>query len=141
MPHFLDLPFQTNQYYDNSIDYELHEDMVFVYGSNLAGRHGKGAALAAISLYGAKYGIGIGLVGHSYGIPTKDENIRTLSLEYIKRCIEVFVQDTHLMSDRHFFVTAIGTGLAGYTHADMAPLFRGAQNCWFPLQWKEYLER
>jgi len=56
--------------------------IVFVFGSNLAGRHGRGAALYALKHYGAVYGEGIGLQGNSYAIPTKDRHLNVLTLEY-----------------------------------------------------------
>ncbi len=63
---------------------------IFVFGSNLAGRHGKGAALFARQKHGAVYGQGVGLQGHSYAIPTKDEQLRTLPLEAIREHVEEF---------------------------------------------------
>jgi hypothetical protein len=65
---------------------------IFVFGSNLAGRHGKGAALTAYKTYGAIYGQGIGLQGDSYAIPTKDEKINTLPLSKIKKYVEQFIK-------------------------------------------------
>jgi hypothetical protein len=64
---------------------------VFVFGSNVAGRHGKGAALYALQHHGASYGQGVGPQGNSYAIPTKDENIRTLPLDRIKPFVDEFL--------------------------------------------------
>lgn len=89
---------------------------IFVFGSNLAGRHGAGAALHARLHYGAEYGVGRGRTGRSYAIPTKDEHMRTRSLDRIKRDVEVFVQ--HAANNPHlvFHVTrvhrAVQRGLA-----------------------------
>ena len=64
--------------------------MIFVFGSNLAGRHGRGAALAALKEHGAVYGKGIGLQGNSYAIPTKDFRIQTLPLSVINNYVQDF---------------------------------------------------
>ncbi|SRR6266704_4323979 len=98
--------------------------MIFVFGSNLAGRHGKGAALAALKEHGAIYGQGIGLQGQSYAVPTKDAKLKTLSLEAIEEYVYNFKFFAECNPDKTFFVTALGTGLAGYKIADIAPMFR-----------------
>ncbi len=99
---------------------------IFVFGSNLAGRHGKGAALEAIKNHGAIYGNGIGLQGNSYAIPTKDKNIKTLPLDKIKMYVDDFIKFAEKNNHLTFRLTAIGTGLAGYTPNDMAPMFKDA---------------
>lgn len=111
---------------------------VFVFGSNLAGRHGKGAALTALRKHQAVYGIAEGLQGYAYGIPTKDEALNILPLEFIKQAVERFIAFTYT-SPLPCVVTAVGTGLAGYKHIQIAPMFRGARNCWFPIEWYDYL--
>lgn len=111
---------------------------VFVFGSNLAGRHGKGAALYALRNYGAVYGQGCGRQGDSFGIPTKDHNLKTLPLSEIKESVLDFLHYARDHPDTLFEVTAIGTGLAGYSHSDIAPMFSGASsNVILPLEWKE----
>ncbi|USV41008.1 hypothetical protein [Xanthomonas phage BUDD] len=118
-------------------------DEIFVFGSNLAGRHGAGAAKAALQHYGARYGEGTGAQGRSYAIPTKDENIQTLPIEEIKPYIDEFIKTaSHLFNTQKYFVTRIGCGLAGYTDEQIAPLFRDAPySCMsFPEEWKPYLE-
>lgn len=110
---------------------------IFVFGSNLAGRHGKGAALTAFRQYGAIYGQGIGLQGNSYAIPTKDENIKTLPLNKIKKYVDQFIRFAQLNPDMRFKVTAVGTGLAGYNESDIAPMFANApDNCILPVGWR-----
>jgi hypothetical protein len=112
---------------------------IFVFGSNLAGRHGKGAALTAFRQYGAVYGQGHGLQGNSYAIPTKDENIKTLPLPKIKKYVEQFIRFAKLNPEMQFKVTAVGTGLAGYNEADIAPMFTEApDNCILPVGWRNY---
>jgi hypothetical protein len=86
--------------------------MIFVFGSNLAGRHGKGAALYARRHHGAVYGQGVGLQGDSYTIPTKDEHLRTLPLETIRGSVEEFKEFARNLPEMTFQVTAIGCGPA-----------------------------
>ncbi|HLS54189.1 MAG TPA: hypothetical protein VK031_09460 [Tissierellaceae bacterium] len=109
---------------------------VFVFGSNLAGRHGKGAALFARKHYGAIYGQGVGMQGHSYAIPTKDYNLRTLPLATIEGYVEEFKSFTREHPDKLFIITPIGTGLAGYSKKDIWPMFKGVgSNCVFSHTW------
>lgn len=96
---------------------------IFVFGSNLAGRHGAGAAKFAVENYGAKYGQGVGLQGSSYGIPTKDFNVITLPLSKIKPYVEEFIEFAKTHPELKFNVTKIGCGLAGYKVTDIAPMF------------------
>ena len=99
---------------------------IFVFGSNLAGRHGKGAALYARQHHGAIYGQGEGLQGDSYGIPTKDDRLRTRGLVEIERSVIDFISFARLRPDLIFNLTAIGCGLAGYKPSDIAPMFAHA---------------
>ncbi len=108
---------------------------VFVFGSNLAGRHGKGAALTALQVYGAKYGVGEGRTGNSYAIPTKDRNLNVLPLQSIQESVKTFLEYARSHSYIHFMVTPIGCGLAGYKPHQIAPFFRDAPpNCTLPPQ-------
>lgn len=110
---------------------------IFVFGSNLAGRHGKGAALHARVNHGATYGQGVGRQGNSYAIPTKDAHLRTLPLEVIHDHVRDFIEYASVHASEVFHVTAIGTGLAGYKHEQIAPMFAGAPpNCKLPDEWK-----
>ena len=110
--------------------------MVFVFGSNLAGRHGKGAAKDAMQQYGAVYGQGVGRQGNSYAIPTKDAYLNPLPLEKIERYVEEFLVYAENHRDEEFHVTRIGCGLAGYTDDDIAPMFDAAPpNCHLPEGW------
>jgi hypothetical protein len=113
---------------------------VFVFGSNLSGIHGAGAALEACEQWGARWETGIGIAGMSYAIPTKDWDINTMSLRHIQEHVGGFLQYARARPNLRFLVTAIGTGLAGYQHSDIAPMFKGAPpNCVMPDEWKEYL--
>lgn len=111
--------------------------MIFVFGSNLAGRHGKGAALYARQEHGAEYGVGIGRTGDSFAIPTKDEHIRTLPLDSIQRYVNEFLVYAKEHPELDFEVTKIGCGLAGYRESEIAPLFANApKNCQLPKGWR-----
>ena len=112
---------------------------VFVFGSNLAGIHGAGAAKAALK-FGARMGHGVGLVGRSFAIPTKDADLNTMPIDAIKPYVDRFKKATHEYPQASFFVTRVGCGLAGYKDKDIAPLFKGSgTNCSFPDQWKQFL--
>ncbi len=113
---------------------------IFVFGSNLAGRHGAGAAAVARKKFGAIAGIGRGRMSCSYAIPTKDHSLRVIPLIKIQAEVDKFLEyaASHIAED--FFITAIGCGLAGYSDHEIAPMFCGASdNCSFPQQWERYL--
>lgn len=102
----------------------LPPDHIFVFGSNLSGRHGKGAAKTALG-WGAKWGQAKGLQGRTYGIPTKDASIRrTLTIEEIKPFVDEFIEFAMDNKNLTFLVTEIGCGLAGHKPKDIAPLFK-----------------
>ncbi len=101
----------------------LAPNEIFVFGSNLAGRHGKGAALLAKQKFGAIEGQGAGLYGQSYAIATKDKNLKTLPLKEIQWQIWVLMGFAYAKDDKKFLVTKIGCGLAGYSPDEIAPLF------------------
>lgn len=104
----------------------LTDEPVFVFGSNLAGRHGKGAALWARQNRGAVYGVGFGLTGNSFAIPTKNRDLQTLPLDEIARYVERFTRFAMDRKDLTFQLTPIGCGLAGYKPEQIAPMFDGA---------------
>lgn len=107
---------------------KLKDNEVFVFGSNLSGRHGKGAAKTALG-WGAKYGQASGIQGKTYGIPTKDASIRrTLSIEEIKPFVDEFIEFAKANENFIFLVTEIGTGLANHKKENIAPLFKQAVN-------------
>lgn len=111
---------------------------IFVFGANLAGRHGKGAALFAKLHHGAVYGVGVGRTGNSYAIPTKDASIRTLPLGRIQPFVNDFLVYAGEHPELQFEVTRIGCGLAGYQDHQIAPMFDGAPvNCQLPEGWRE----
>jgi hypothetical protein len=110
--------------------------MIFVFGSNLAGRHGKGAALYARQKHRAKYGVGEGRTGNSYALPTKDERIRTRPLSDVKASVDKFIAYAKDNPKLQFEVTKVGCGLAGFKEFEIAPLFKAApSNCNLPAGW------
>lgn len=115
---------------------ELKENEVFVFGSNLSGYHGGGAAYLAHKKFGAVWGEGIGHFGQTYAIPTKSENIKsTLDVDTITQYVDEFVKYAKSRKDLNFLVTEIGCGLAGYKAKDIYILFKEAfheQNIFLP---------
>lgn len=103
---------------------------IFVFGSNLLGLHGGGAAKDALDSYGAVWGQGSGRQGSSYAIPTKHNFSSTMSVEEIRPYVNDFLAYALENPQKTFFVTAIGCGLAGHTVEDIAPMFAHAPlNC------------
>lgn len=111
--------------------------MIFVFGSNTAGRHGKGAAAFARRYHGAVSGCGEGAQGEAYAIPTKNDQLQTLPLDAIAGSIDRFLDYAQKHPKIAFQVTRIGCGLAGYSDDDIFPLFarRILPNCYLPGIW------
>lgn len=113
---------------------------IFVFGSNLAGRHGAGAALYAYQNHGAEYGVGVGRCNDSYAIPTKDRKIRTMPLDRIEQHINDFRDYANANPELDFFVTRLGCGLAGYADRDIAPMFHDMpHNVILPRAWVAFV--
>jgi hypothetical protein len=86
-------------------------------------------------------GVGEGPMGLSYAIPVRDGELRTLPLDMIRRHVRTFLAYAARNDNLTFQITAVGTGLAGYTHAEMAALFADAPpNCELPEEWLPYIE-
>ncbi len=100
---------------------DLKTNEVFVFGSNLDGAHGAGAARIARERFGAIWGQGIGLQGQSYGIPTMHGGI-----EEIKPYVDEFIEFARSRPELTFLVTRVGCGIAGFHDSEMAPLFAQA---------------
>ena len=107
---------------------QLGANQVFVFGSNEAGIHGKGAALTAKQKFGAQQGRGIGAQGRSYALPTKSTPYATLSLEAIRKHVEDFIAYAKQHPSENFLVTRVGLGNAGLKISDIAPLFAAAKD-------------
>ena len=92
---------------------------VFVFGSNLAGRHGKGAAKFAAEQHGAERGVGEGRTGNAYAIPTKGHKLEILPWDEIHKALVNFVSYARAHADEEFHLTPVGTGLAGYSREQL----------------------
>lgn len=115
---------------------------VFVFGSNLAGIHGRGAALFAARYRGAIRGEREGLQGSSYAIPTRDRSFRTLHINEIRTYVSRFLRFAADHPNLHFSVTPIGCGLAGLSPEQVAPLFADApRNVTLPQDFTDVLKR
>jgi hypothetical protein len=123
-------------------------NLIYVFGSNEAGIHGKGAALTARLEHAAILGQGFGRQGQSFGIPTKGKiNLggtwgigRPLPLSDINNYVGMFVEYAKQVPQEHFKITQIGTGHAGFKHEQMAPMFADSPgNCLFDEAWRPWL--
>ena len=114
---------------------ELGEREIFVFGSNKQGMHGGGAAWVAHKKFGAEWGVGEGLTGRTYALPTME------GAASMKKAVEQFTDCARRHPELTFLVTAVGCGIAGYTPREVAPLFRaaaGLENVYLPeMFWKE----
>lgn len=99
----------------------LAPNEIFVFGSNIQGMHGGGAARMAYEHFGAVWGKGVGLYGQSYAIPTMQGGVET-----IKPYVDDFLHFAVMHSELDFLVTEIGCGIAGFTPQEIAPLFFNA---------------
>ena len=133
---------------------KFHPDMslptepnsLFVFGSNLAGRHAGGSARYAHDNLGAEWGVYSGVTGQCYAIPTCDSNFMPLPVEIIELYVNNFIRYMNDHPSLPFFVTRVGCGIAGFTDEQIAKLFFWAVNgrlninVDFPEQWKQYLD-
>lgn len=119
-----------------------NNDEIFVFGSNLSGIHGAGAAKAARLYYGALLGSYRGHFGRSYAIPTVKQRIAgPLPLFQIEAEVADFLAYARTYPQLEFFVTRIGCGLAGHHDYQIAPMFEDTPiNCSLPDTWQPYLE-
>ena len=99
----------------------LKPNEIFVFGSNLQGMHGGGAAYIAVKKFGAVMGQGVGLQGQSYAIPTMQGGIET-----IRPYVNDFIDFARQHQELTFLVTRIGCGIAGFRDEEIAPLFKAA---------------
>ena len=112
----------------------LAPGQIFVFGSNIHGCHGGGAASFAVDYFGAVWGVGEGLQGQSYALPTME------GMESTRQAVERFTAFAKAHPELTFLVTPVGCGIAGYTPDEIAPMFAGAvglENVWLPeVFWK-----
>ena len=108
---------------------ELGENEIFVFGSNIQGSHGGGAAWFAYKNLGAEWGVGEGLTGRCYALPTMEGEAS------LKKAVDHFISCAKEHPELTFLVTAVGCGIAGYTPNEVAPLFKEAlalENVYLP---------
>lgn len=93
---------------------------IFVFGSNARGMHAGGAARFALDHFGAELGVGEGLQGQSYAIPTME------GLDSLKFAVDRFIAFAGQHPEYTFLVTPIGCGIAGYRESQIGPMFTQA---------------
>ena len=117
---------------------ELSDNEIFVFGSNIQGMHGGGAAWYAHKNFGAEWGVGEGLTGQTYALPTMEGE------QSMRKAVETFILCAKQHPELTFLVTAVGCGIAGYTPKQVAPLFCNAlnlQNVFLPQIFVNELEK
>lgn len=121
----------------------ISKNSIFVFGSNLSGIHGAGAAKVAHAKYGAKYGKGKGLQGHSYALATKGFNIEPISLQLVAKHIQEFMAFAYDNKGTDFKVTQVGCDIGGFTKLQIAPMFTYSaytgSNLYFDTAWIDLL--
>ena len=108
---------------------KLGDNEIFVFGSNIQGAHGGGAAWFAHKHFGAEWGVGEGLTGRTYALPTMEGEVS------LKNAVDHFIACAKQHPELTFLVTAVGCGIAGYTPQQVAPLFKEAaklENVYLP---------
>ena len=124
-----------NREYTSERIIRLEPNEIFVFGSNLAGAHGGGAARIALDCFGAVWGQGVGLQGQSYAIPTMQGGVET-----IKPYVDEFIEFAKVHPELKFLVTRIGCGIAGFRDEEIAPLFTAAIEVKNVILPKEFVE-
>jgi hypothetical protein len=121
------------QLYTPRINWDLRDGEVFVFGSNTLGRHGRGAALYAFNHAKAKLGVGEGIEGNSYAIPTKigtynretrRYHLEIAGIDFIREKVNTFIDYVLSHDDRIYYVTLLGCGYAHYSPVQIGPLFK-----------------
>lgn len=116
---------------------KLEPNQIFVFGSNLAGRHGAGAARQAYKQFGAEYGVGEGMTGQSYAFPTLSRTLSQLSYVRLQIARDLLYHTCLEYSGMEFLLTKVGCGLAGYDESTMRGLFTDPpSNLVLPEDWR-----
>lgn len=118
------------------------KESILVFGSNLLGIHQDEVPRTAMDEFNARFGIGLGLTGDSFGIPVKDQNFKRYRLSVVKQFVRIFNEYTWFKPNCKFFVTRVGCDHDEHSDEVMAPLFEhcNPRNCEFPYIWKQFLE-
>lgn len=93
---------------------------LFVFGSNISGIHGDGAAKRAFEDFGAEWGVGAGITGKCYAIPTME------GIDSLRKYVEQFITVAGLLPEYTFLLTKVGCGIAGHSEDEIRPLFADA---------------
>ena len=128
-----------NREYTPEFITELKTNEIFVFGSNIRGFHGGGAARIANKKFGAEWGVGEGLTGQCYALPTMEGGV-----DYIAGKVQNFLVCAKTDPDLKFYVTKIACGIAGFTVAEIGPLFSDAimlENVILPKEFVEVIEK
>jgi hypothetical protein len=118
---------------------EIKPNEIFVFGSNIRGMHGGGAARIANKKFGAEWGVGEGLTGQCYALPTMEGGV-----DYIAEKVRRFLECAKTHPEMKFYVTKIACGIAGFTVAEIGPLFSDAimlENVILPKEFVEVIEK
>ena len=115
---------------------DLDENQFIVVGTNLAGSHGAGAAYQALLNFGLAPGIGEGLSGKTYAFPTLERDMHKRGMRGLEKSRDRFLATARALPEKEFLMTAVGTGIAGYTHEEMKALFTDSPaNVVLPPEW------
>ena len=132
----------TYHYHDETIIKSLPENMIFVFGSNLAGQHTEGAAKTALENFGAMPNVGRGWSGQCFAIPTMNEHLQQMPLSQIQHYVDDFKIYTKNHPKMTYFITSLGCGTAGYKIEEIAPMFKGiSHNVIFPASFRPFVEK
>lgn len=117
-------------------------DWIFTFGSNEAGKHGKGAERVARVNFRAEYGVGQGPTGHAFALPIRDRHLKMLPLANIEKSVEDFLAYAKLHQELNFFVTHMACAAGEYSDDQIGPLFaRAPENCSLPDKWRIYVSQ
>ncbi len=117
----------------------LKPNEIFVFGSNIRGMHGGGAARVANMKFGAEWGVGEGITGQCYALPTMEGGV-----DYIAGKVQNFIACAKSHPELKFFVTKIACGIAGFTIEEIGPLFADAidmENVILPKEFVAEIEK
>lgn len=103
----------------------LKENEIFVFSSNLLGKHIGGTARIAKEKFGAQEGVSEGITGQCYAIPTLDEDFSRVSLLDLTVSMTLFLQHVKLYKDRYtYYLTKIGRSIVGWSVYDIREVFQ-----------------
>lgn len=128
-----------NREYTPEFITELKTNEIFVFGSNIRGMHGGGSARIANKKFGAEWGVGEGLTGQCYALPTMEGGV-----DYIAEKVRRFLECAKTHPEMKFYVTKIACGIAGFAVAEIGPLFSDAimlENVILPKEFVEEIEK